>query len=28
MFWISLIPPLFHRMMKKRVDHSGGVGGA
>ncbi len=28
MFWISLIPPLFHRLMRKRVDHSGGVGGA
>jgi alkane 1-monooxygenase len=28
MFWISLIPPLFHRMMRKRADHSGGVGGA
>jgi alkane 1-monooxygenase len=28
MFWISLIPPLFHRMMRRRVDHSGGVGGA
>ncbi|MDA8778022.1 fatty acid desaturase [Candidatus Poseidoniales archaeon] len=28
MFWISLIPPLFHRLMRKRVNHSGGVGGA
>ena len=28
MFWIALIPPLFHRLMQRSVNHSGGVGGA
>jgi alkane 1-monooxygenase len=28
MFWVALIPPLFHRLMQRSVNHSGGVGGA